>query len=129
MRRGMATTNKSRSPVTTDGGGDGDDTVEVKRYPFIAPHPAKWRERYAPVCPSCEAARVPCSHQPETPLKLLIIGHNPSHHSWGSGYSYSNPSNNFWKLLVKGNIIPQDWTVDDCPRLPGDLGIGFTDAG
>jgi hypothetical protein len=64
------------------------------------------------VCPACESARLPCHHHPETPLKLLVIGHNPSHHSWGSGYSYSNPSNNFWKLLVKGSIIPQHWTAE-----------------
>jgi len=55
----------------------------------------------------------------ELPLKLLIIGHNPSEHSWASGFSYSNLSNNFWKLLVKGSIIPPEFTAADCPRLPG----------
>ena len=77
------------------------EDMDTAEYPFIAAAPAKWRERYAPVCPSCEASRMPCSHHPETPLKLLVIGHNPSHHSYSSGFSYSNPSNNFWKLLVK----------------------------
>jgi|AntAceMinimDraft_5_1070358.scaffolds.fasta_scaffold25728_1 hypothetical protein len=46
----------------------------VYRQPFIAPPPARWRERYAPVCASCEAARLPCRHHPEVPLKLLVIG-------------------------------------------------------
>ena len=105
------------------------DDPSVRQHPYIAPAPARWRERYAPACEACEAARVPCVHHPEVPLKLLIIGHNPSEHSWGSGWSYSNPSNNFWKLLAKGRIVPEDWTKEDCPRLPGDLGIGFTDAG
>lgn len=99
---------------------DAEADAVVRRYPFIAPHPAKWRERYAPVCASCEAARLPCLHHPEKPLKLLVIGHNPSNHSWASGFSYSNPSNQFWKLLVKGGIVPDQWTVEDCPRL-GDF--------
>ena len=60
---------------------------------------------------------------------MLVIGHNPSEHSWASGWSYSNPSNNFWRLLVKGAIVPEDWSAEDCPRLPGELGVGFTDAG
>lgn len=125
-------TNNSNDATKDDLGDDRDGrdgAHEVRRHPFIAPRPGKWRERYAPACVACEAARLPCRHHPEIPLKLLVVGHNPSHHSWGSGYSYSNPSNNFWKLLVKGGVIPQDWTVEDCARLPGELGIGFTDAG
>ena len=112
--------------------GEGDGGTwegEVREEPFIAPAPAKWRERYARVCDECEAGRVPCRHHPERPLRLLVIGHNPSNHSWESGFSYSNPSNNFWKLLVTGSLVPEDWTAADCPRLPGELGIGFTDAG
>lgn len=103
--------------------------ASVARTPFIAPSPARWRERYAPTCEACERDRKHCAHHAEVPLKLLIIGHNPSDHSWESGYSYSNPSNNMWKLLVRGEIIPSAWTSDDCPRLAGELGIGFTDAG
>jgi len=34
-----------------------------------------------------------------------------------------------WKLLRVGGIIPEDWTVDDNPRMPSDLQIGFTDMG
>ena len=103
--------------------------LEVRREAFVAPAPARWRERYAPVCAACEAARAPCAHMRERPLKLLVCGHNPSDHSWTSGFSYSNPSNNFWRLLVTGEIIPADWTAEDCPRLQLELGIGFTDAG
>lgn len=103
--------------------------LEVRREAFVAPAPARWRERYAPACAACEAARTPCAHTRERPLKLLVCGHNPSDHSWMSGFSYSNPSNNFWRLLVTGEIIPKDWTAEDCPRLQRELGIGFTDAG
>ena len=102
---------------------------QCRRDPFVAPEPALWRERDAPVCVSCEANRVACAHTRERPLKLLVCGHNPSDHSWSSGYSYSNPSNNFWKLLVCGSIIPNDWTSEQCPLLQESLGIGFTDAG
>ena len=104
-------------------------SLEVRREAFVAPAPARWRERYAPVCAACEAARTPCAHTRERPLRLLVCGHNPSDHSWMSGFSYSNPSNNFWRLLVTGEIIPKDWTAEDCPRLQRELGIGFTDAG
>lgn len=103
--------------------------LEVRREAFVAPAPARWRERYAPACAACEAARTPCAHTRERPLKLLVCGHNPSDHSWMSGFSYSNPSNNFWRLLMTGEIIPKDWTAEDCPRLQRELGIGFTDAG
>ena len=103
--------------------------LEVRREAFVAPAPAHWRERYAPVCAACEAARTPCAHTRERALRLLVCGHNPSDHSWMSGFSYSNPSNNFWRLLVTGEIIPKDWTAEDCPRLQHELGIGFTDAG
>lgn len=27
------------------------------------------------------------------PLRLIIIGHNPSEHAWSTGHFYSNPSN------------------------------------
>ena len=101
----------------------------VRRHAFVAPAPARWRERYAPACAACESARVPCAHLPEPPLRLLVIGHNPSTHSWASGWSYSNPSNNFWKLLARGDVVPEHWTAEDCPRLPAELGVGFTDAG
>ena len=118
---------RARAKPTDDD--DAEASPSVRRRPFIAPAPARWRERYAPACEACESSRVHCTHVPEVPLKLLVIGHNPSEHSWGSGWSYSNPSNNFWKLLVKGTLVPKEWTAEDCPRLPGDLGIGFTDAG
>ena len=118
---------RARAKPTDDD--DAEASPSARRHPFIAPAPARWRERYAPACEACESSRVHCTHVPEVPLKLLVIGHNPSDHSWGSGWSYSNPSNNFWKLLVKGALVPKEWTAEDCPRLPGDLGIGFTDAG
>jgi hypothetical protein len=35
----------------------------------------------------------------EQPLRLIIIGHNPSDHAWRSGHFYSNPANRMWPLL------------------------------
>lgn len=129
LSRPLSSPPTARSATPSSTSSDSDASVAVRRHAFIAPAPARWRERYAPVCAACEDARRPCAHHPETPLRMLVIGHNPSEHSWASGWSYSNPSNNFWRLLVKGAIVPEDWSAEDCPRLPGELGVGFTDAG
>jgi hypothetical protein len=37
----------------------------------------------------------------EGPLRLIIIGHNPSDHAWRSGHFYSNPANRMWPLLMR----------------------------
>ena len=66
---------------TSEGPGADAPPLEVRREAFVAPAPARWRERYAPVCAACEAARAPCAHTRERPLKLLVCGHNPSDHS------------------------------------------------
>lgn len=31
----------------------------------------------------------------DVPLRLIIVGHNPSEHAWKSGHYYSNPSNRY----------------------------------
>lgn len=31
----------------------------------------------------------------DAPLRLIIVGHNPSEHAWKSGHYYSNPSNRY----------------------------------
>ena len=49
--------------------------------PVIAPD-GLWRERYASVCEPCYRAAIPCLHFSEVPLRLLIIGHNPSDHTY-----------------------------------------------
>ena len=84
---------------------------------YIAPPPGKWTERYA------------SPGRPERPLRLLLVGHNPSEHAWLSGHFYSNPSNRMWKLLAESGLIPTDWDRPADHRMPHDLGIGFTDVG
>ncbi len=107
--------------------------------PVIASGGSVWRERFSSVCDDCYRSAVHCPHFSETPLTLLIIGHNPSEHTWSTGFPYSNPSNRFWKLLVDGGILPRviprgieptdRWTPAAANRLPDLLGIGITDVG
>jgi TDG/mug DNA glycosylase family protein len=63
----------------------------------------------------------------ERPLKLLIVGHNPSDQSWEKGHYYANPSNRMWPLLAKAAIVPPYFTAAHDKKCPGELGIGFTD--
>ena len=64
------------------------------------------------------------------PLRLLVVGHNPSAHAWQTGHYYSNPSNRMWKILPESGVAPE-WVAgceaDD--RLPEEAGIGFVDVG
>ena len=71
------------------------------REAVVAADGSLWRERYASVCPGCFRSAVPCPHFKERRLDLLLVGHNPSDHTWRTGYAYSNPSNHFWRLLVE----------------------------
>ena len=57
------------------------------------------RSKLRPSCHACFELRLLCEHHKEEPLRLLLVGHNPSTHSYTSGYSYSHPSNWFWKLM------------------------------
>ena len=63
----------------------------------------------------------------ERPLRLLIVGINPSDQSWTKGHYYANPSNRMWFLLAKAKIVPVGFTADCDRRCPNELGIGFTD--
>jgi len=98
--------------------------------PFIASDSRGfWRERFSHVCSSCFRQRVHCCHSSEEPLRLLIIGYNPSEHAWQSGFSYSNPSNMFWTLLANEVIHKAELahpehidTLVSRPHL-----VGFTD--
>ena len=63
----------------------------------------------------------------ERPLRLLIVGINPSDQSWTKGHYYANPSNRMWFLLAKAKIVPAGFTADCDRRCPNELGIGFTD--
>mmetsp|Transcript_19866 Transcript_19866/g.63752 ORF Transcript_19866/g.63752 Transcript_19866/m.63752 type:complete len:325 (-) Transcript_19866:375-1349(-) len=108
--------------------------------PFVAPAPAKYRERFATTCSACFRASKPCGHHAEAPLRLLLIGHNPSDHAWASGYFYSNPTNRMWKLLTGqlldkdgagafDGVFPADTPIEAQNNLPSEFGVGLTDMG
>lgn len=58
-----------------------------KVVPVLSRKPSGWRERWSGVCDSCFKAGVQCEHHKERPLRLLIMGHNPSVRAWESGIS------------------------------------------
>ncbi|KAM3577730.1 hypothetical protein VYU27_000274 [Nannochloropsis oceanica] len=66
---------------------------------------------------------------PEIPLRLILVGHNPSAAAWRDGHYYSNPSNRMWRLLSGAGIIPANYTALDDDKCPATCGIGFTDLG
>lgn len=65
--------------------------------------------------------------EPEWPLRLIIIGHNPSEKAWELGHYYGNPSNRMWKLLSSAGIIPPGFTASNDEDCPITSGVGFTD--
>lgn len=45
---------------------------------------------------------------------------------------YSNPSNNFWRLMRQSGALPAAWRPHDTPlqlnnAMPGEQGLGITD--
>jgi len=102
--------------------------------PVVSGNPSGWRERWASVCDDCFKRGIHCSHYDEKPLKLLLLGHNPSQKTWEVGVAYGNPSNRFWTLLRKSEILPSKWREDDQlwrinNMMPHELGIGISDIG
>lgn len=100
--------------------------------PYIS-QTSPWRERFTSVSSDAFRDGVPCPiHNIEKPLRCLLVGHNPSDHSWRSGTSYSNPTNRFWGLLREGGVLPASWRPlappeELCNNMAGELGIGITD--
>lgn len=66
---------------------------------------------------------------PERPLRLVLVGHNPSAAAWKSHHYYANPSNRMWKLLSGVGILPATYTFKDDDLCAATHGIGFTDLG
>lgn len=65
----------------------------------------------------------------DAPMRLVLVGHNPSDHAWQTGHYYSNPSNYMWRILRSTGIAPpevQDARDDHKLR---DAGVGMTDVG
>jgi G:T/U-mismatch repair DNA glycosylase len=80
-------------------------------------------------------------HHPPVPLRLWIIGHNPSELAASTGYYYGNPRNAMTRLLVESGIFPatlnprlgEAWANAHSRILafqdvaPSAVGVGFTD--
>jgi hypothetical protein len=102
--------------------------------PFVSGIPGGWRERWCGVCDDCFKKGQQCREYPELPLRMLIVGHNPSVKTWELGVSYANPSNRFWGLLRSSGILPEQWRPQEAlpivnNRMPYELGIGISDLG
>eukprot|EP01040_Poterioochromonas_malhamensis_P007148 gene7148-7719_t len=67
------------------------------------------------------------TQEKEDVLKLLIVGHNPSQHSYTKGHYYANPVNRFWSLMRKGGLVPNHYTPNHDQDCPKNHSIGFTD--
>ncbi|PNH04627.1 hypothetical protein TSOC_009204 [Tetrabaena socialis] len=88
----------------------------------------------APSTPPARPATTPPAGVPEklgdAPLRLVIVGHNPSAHAWQSGHYYSNPSNHMWRILIRTGIAPPGTRgPQDDGTLPAAAGVGFLDVG
>ncbi|KAK9866566.1 hypothetical protein WJX84_005361 [Apatococcus fuscideae] len=70
-------------------------------------------------------ARLGCS-----PLRLIVVGANPSEHAWLSGHYYSNPGNWMWRILKETGIAPSTirGSMDD-ELMQREAGVGFIDIG
>ncbi|OSX72802.1 hypothetical protein BU14_0403s0005 [Porphyra umbilicalis] len=65
---------------------------------------------------------------PEAPLRLLLVGHNPSAASWAAGHGYAHAGNRLWRLLAAGGIVPPSLAAAALDgALPAAVGVGFTD--
>jgi TDG/mug DNA glycosylase family protein len=111
------------------GSSSSDDALQ----PFVAAEAGGFRERYTSISLADFKARRPSAEQ-ERPLRVLLVGHNPSEHAWQSGVPYSNPTNRFWRLLRDAGVLPRDWRAEPEPEpvtiancCAGELGLGITD--
>ncbi|MCC7416283.1 MAG: mismatch-specific DNA-glycosylase [Acidobacteria bacterium] len=59
------------------------------------------------------------------PLRVLLVGINPSLRSAAIGHHFAGPSNRFWKLLYESGLIPEPIGTEDDGRLP-EWGLGIT---
>lgn len=109
----------------------------------------RYRERLASVCRACFERDEVCHHWPELPLRVLLVGHNPSILASERGYYYGNTSMNAMMRLLRGDLaepvpareaadaiaagkafeglIPPWFRLEDQDRMPAAVGIGFLD--
>jgi TDG/mug DNA glycosylase family protein len=66
----------------------------------------------------------------DAPLRLVIVGHNPSATAWARRHYYANPSNWMWRILKETGLAPPEVRgADDDGLMPALAGVGFTDVG
>lgn len=88
----------------------------------------------------------------DAPLRLIIVGHNPSEEAWRRGHVYAHPSNHvsfswplfsgnylnprylmiqMWPILRKTGIAPPDQIrgCEDDDKMQSVAGVGFLDLG
>ena len=106
---------KSKSSSTVDDSNSIGKSGKIHRDEWDQPKPIGLKELYT------------TSQNLERPLKMLIVGHNPSCQSWNKGHYYANPSNRMWPLLANAGIVPSGFRAADDQRCPAECGIGFTD--
>lgn len=80
------------------------------------PGGGRWREKYA------------TPGHAERPLRLLLVGHNPSAASWAAGHGYAHGGNRLWRLLRDAGVVPAALAAAARDGdLPAAAGVGLTD--
>ena len=78
-------------------------------------------------------AKIPNVENGDIPMHTLFIGHNPSIATWQSGHYFANPTNQFWKLVDKSDLLNSatSFEIGEITSIDDDLmisrGFGFTD--
>jgi len=80
---------KSKRKVDTGAANNEEITPKKRKIQNVNKLQRKWQERYHSICPACFEKVVECTHYVEKPLRLLIVGHNPSDHAWTSKFLIS----------------------------------------
>ena len=80
--------------------------------------------------PTVSNSRLPLELLGDSPLRLIIVGHNPSQKAWSMGHFYANPTNWMWRILRESGIAPTSIRgAEDDHWMPKIAGVGFTDVG
>ena len=78
-------------------------------------------------------AKIPNVENGDLPMHTLFIGHNPSIATWQTGHYFANPTNQFWKLVGKSDLLNSatSFEIGEITSIDDDLmisrGFGFTD--
>jgi len=86
---------------------------------------------FPPARPAAAAAGLSAKLGCGRPLRLIVLGHNPSEAAWRAGHFYAHGSNKMWPLLRRVGVSPPGTppgpAADDL--LPLTAGVGFLDVG